>query len=119
MFFVSPSDYYFLCSDFDQIDENKNILHKSDEEEPASSLNVSDAFTRLVWIDPNSPTLQRKGVPEETTEDEHYDDADGEYEVGEDREVDRDEDGIEGDWIEQDAKVVHEQENRLESKDNT
>ncbi|XP_029197814.2 titin-like isoform X4 [Acropora millepora] len=104
-------------SDLNQIDENKNILHKSDEGEPASSLNVSDAFNRLVWIDPNSPTFQRKGVAQATTKDEHHDDADDEYEVGGDAEVERDEDGIEGDWVEQDARMVHEQENRLESID--
>lgn len=75
-------------------------------------MNVSDAFNRLVWIDPNSPTFQRKGVAEATTKDEHHDDADDEYEVG------GDEDGIEGDWVEQDARMVHEQENGLESKDN-
>ncbi|XP_015768112.1 PREDICTED: uncharacterized protein LOC107346798 [Acropora digitifera] len=102
-------------SDLNQIDENKNILHKSDEEEPGSSLNVSDAFNRLVWIDPNSPTFQRKGVAQATTKDEHHDDADDEYEVGGDAGVERDEDGIEGDWVEQDARMVHEQENRLES----
>ena len=119
MYSVSPSDYFFfLFSDLNQIDENKNILHKSGEEEPASSLNVSDAFNRLVWIDPNSPTFQRKGVAQATTKDEHHDDADDEYEVGGDAEVERDEDGIEGDWVEQDARMVHEQENRLESKDN-
>ena len=109
--------FFFLFSDLNQIDENKNILHKSDEEEPASSLNVSDAFNRLVWIDPNSPTFQRKGVAQATTKDEHHDDADDEYEVGGDAEVERDENEIEGDWVEQDARMVHEQENRLESKD--
>ncbi|KAK2566988.1 Golgi-associated plant pathogenesis-related protein 1 [Acropora cervicornis] len=115
----SPTCYTLLDfnTDLNQIDENKNILHKSDEEEPASSLNVSDAFNRLVWIDPNSPTFQRKGVAQATTKDEHHDDADDEYEGEADAEVERDEDGIEGDWVEQDARMVHEQENRLESID--
>ncbi|XP_068729496.1 titin-like isoform X1 [Montipora capricornis] len=109
-------------SDVDQIDENKNIVPRPDEEEPSSSLTVSDAFTRLVWIDPNSPTLQRKGVAEETAKEELDDDDDDADDEGEDEDyaekVDQDEDGRgeECDDVEN-AKMVYEQENRAEGVD--
>ena len=67
-------------SDLDQFDENENILHRADEQESANTLSVSDHFTRLVWIDPNSPTLQRKGVAEETAQEEDYDEPEDERE---------------------------------------
>ena len=67
-------------SDLDQFDENENILHRADEQESANTLSVSDHFTRLVWIDPNSPTLQRKGVAEETTQEEDDDEPEDEGE---------------------------------------
>ena len=71
-----------LCplSDLEQFDENENILHRADEQDSANTLTVSDHFTRLVWIDPNSPTLQRKGVPEETTQEEDDDEPEDERE---------------------------------------
>ena len=65
-------------SDLDQFDENENILHRADEHESANTLSVSDHFTRLVWIDPNSPTLQRKGVAEETAQKEDDDEPEDE-----------------------------------------
>ena len=67
-------------SDLDQFDENENILHRADEQESANTLSVSDHFTRLVWIDPNSPTLQRKGVAEETAREEDDDEPEDERE---------------------------------------
>ncbi|XP_068695407.1 titin-like isoform X2 [Montipora foliosa] len=108
------------ASDVDQIDENKNIVPRPDEEEPSSSLTVSDAFTRLVWIDPNSPTLQRKGVAEEAAKEELDDDDDDDADdEGEDEDyaekVDQDEDGI-GEECDVE-KMVYEQENRAEGVD--
>lgn len=62
---LSPS------SDLDEFDENENILHRAQaQQEVSNNLTVSDHFTRLVWIDPNSPTLQRKGVIEEPAKDD-------------------------------------------------
>ena len=77
-----------LCplSDLDQFDENENILHRADEQESPNTLTVSDHFTRLVWIDPNSPTLQRKGVAEETTQEEDDDEPEDEREQEEEEE---------------------------------
>lgn len=98
----------YPLSDLDQFDENKNIVHRADEQESASSLTVTDAFTRLVWIDPNSPTLQRKGVAAEKTEqDVDHDDADDEEEDGDEMEEDLDE---------EDAKTAYEQDNGTESE---
>ena len=91
----------------DQFDENENIVHRADEQESASSLTVTDAFTRLVWIDPNSPTLQRKGVTEERTR--------GTYE----EEEDRDEMEAEEKQDEEDAETAYEQDYRAESKGNS
>lgn len=89
-------------SDLDQFDENENILHRADEQESANTLTVSDHFTRLVWIDPNSPTLQRKGVAEKTTQEKDDDEREEEEEERrrEEEEEDRDED---------DARTAHEQ----------
>ena len=89
-----------LCplSDLDQFDENENILHRADEQESANTLSVSDHFTRLVWIDPNSPTLQRKGVAEETAQEEDDDEPEDE------REQDK----------EEDARTAHEMDNATE-----
>ena len=41
------------------------MVQTADKQGPTNTLAVTDAFTRLVWIDPNSPTLQRKGVADE------------------------------------------------------
>lgn len=73
-------------SDLDQFDENENIVHRADERESANTLTVSDHFTRLVWIDPNSPTLQRKEVAEETTQEEDDDEPEDEREEEEEEE---------------------------------
>ena len=86
----------------DQFDENENIVHRADEQESANTLTVSDHFTRLVWIDPNSPTLQRKGVPEKTTQDE--DDDEHEDERTEEEEEDED-----------DSRTAYEQDNTPEA----
>ena len=71
-------------------------------QESADTLTVSDHFTRLVWIDPNSPTLQRKGVPEKTTQDE---DDDDEHEDQRTEEGEEDED---------DSRTAYEQDNTPE-----
>lgn len=76
----------YPLSDLDQFDENENILHRADEQESANTLSVSDHFTRLVWIDPNSPTLQRKGVAEETAQEEDDDEPEDEREQEEEEE---------------------------------
>lgn len=91
-------------SDLDQFDENENILHRADEQESANTLTVSDHFTRLVWIDPNSPTLQRKGVAEKTTQDE--DDDEQEDERGKEEEEDE---------KKEEMRTAHEQDNTPEA----
>lgn len=89
----------------DQFDVNENIVHRADEQESANTLTVSDHFTRLVWIDPNSPTLQRKGVAEKTTQDE--DDDEQQDERGKEEEEEDDE--------EEDTRTAHEQDNTPEA----
>lgn len=84
----------FPLSDLDQFDENENILHRADEKESANTLTVSDHFTRLVWIDPNSPTLQRRGVTEETTQEDYADEEEED---------------------EEDARTAYEQDNSIEA----
>ncbi|XP_020612383.1 titin-like isoform X4 [Orbicella faveolata] len=90
-------------SDLDQFDENENILHRADEQDSANTLSVSDHFTRLVWIDPNSPTLQRKGVAEETAQEENDDEPEDEREQEE----------------EEDARTAYEMDNATEEDDLT
>lgn len=85
----------------DQFDENENIVHRADEQESSNTLTVSDHFNRLVWIDPNSPTLQRKGVGEETTQEADDDEPEDE--------------GVDEEDEEEDARTAYEQENRTET----
>lgn len=105
----------------EQIDENENIVHRTEEPESTSTLTVSDAFTRLVWIDPNSPTLQRKGVTEDRPEEVDHGDVDDEEEDGGDAGKDSDEEKgdsheMEMEHDEEDARTAYEQENREESE---
>ena len=87
---LSPS------SDLDEFDENENILHRAQaQQEVSNNLTVSDHFTRLVWIDPNSPTLQRKGVIEEPAKD--------------------DKSGLEDDEEKEDPRTAYEQDNTSEA----
>jgi len=105
----------------DQFDENKNVLHRAEEQESASALTVTDAFTRLVWIDPNSPTLQRKGMTEERIQEEADEgEADEEEEdrdtMEEDRREEEEEDDreLEEDEDKEDARKAYEQDIRTE-----
>ncbi|XP_022779877.1 titin-like isoform X2 [Stylophora pistillata] len=86
-------------SDLDEFDENENILHRAHDQEVSNNLTVSDHFTRLVWIDPNSPTLQRKGVVEKPAQDDN-----GEQDEDEEKE---------------DPRTAYEQDNTLEAADLT
>ena len=106
----------------DQFDENKNVLHRAEEQESVSALTVTDAFTRLVWIDPNSPTLQRKGMAEERIQEEADEgEADEEEEDRDTMEEDRreeeeDDRELEEDEDKEDARIAYEQDIRTESE---
>jgi len=105
----------------DQFDENKNVLQRAEEQESASALTVTDAFTRLVWIDPNSPTLQRKGmakerIQEEADEGEADDEGEDRDTIEEDRlEEEEDREFEEGEGKE-DARIAYEQDIGTESE---
>lgn len=108
-------------SDLDQFDENKNVLHRAEEQESASALTVTDAFTRLVWIDPNSPTLQRKGMAEERIQEEADEgEADDEGEdrdaIEEDRLEEEEDREFEEGEDKEDARIAYEQDIGTESE---
>lgn len=105
------------------------MVQTADKQEPANTLPVTDAFTRLVWIDPNSPTLQRKGVVDEAIrgvdEEEEKEgekdndkikadkDVEGEYEMVEEQD---DEYEMEDQQDQEDARTAFEEENRVQTE---
>ena len=56
------------------------MVQTADKQEPTNTLTVTDTFTRLVWIDPNSPTLQRKGVADGAIRGVNEEEEEGEEE---------------------------------------
>ena len=87
----------------EQFDENQNIVHRTDNWENQPALPVNDHFTRLVWIDPQSPILQRKGITKQETDQEGEEKA---------KDVVTEEYDSETSWDEEDARTADEQENR-------
>ena len=125
-----PVTYFtFLRSDFDHLDVNKNMVQTADTQEPTNTLAVTDAFTRLVWIDPNSPTLQRKGVAdgairgvddeEEEEEEEDNDKIKADEDVEDENEMVEEQDDeyeMEHKQDQEDARTAFEEENRVQTE---
>ena len=111
-----------LSDDLDEIDENKNIVHRADQQESTSTLTVTDAFARLVWIDPNSPTLQRRGVVEERTQEADHVAGDEEEDRDDVKDIqdEEEDDGpeMEGERDAKDGSSTYEQDHRTESQGN-
>ena len=103
------------------------MVQTADKQGPTNTLAVTGAFTRLVWIDPNSPTLQRKGVAdeairgvdEEEEEEEDNDkirvdeDVEDEYEMVEEQDVEYE---MEDEQDQEDARTAFEEENRAQTE---
>ena len=112
-----------FSDDLDEIDENKNVVHRADQQESTSILPVMDAFARLVWIDPNSPTLKRRGVAEERTQEADHDVAGNEEEDRDEVRYDQGEEEYDGHEMEgerdlKDGSSTYEQDHRTESQGN-
>lgn len=101
------------------------MVQTTDKQEPTNTLTVTDTFTRLVWIDPNSPTLQRKGVAdgairgvdeeEEEEEEEDKDKIKADEDVEDENEMD-DEYEMEDEQDQEDARTAFEEENRVQTE---
>ena len=107
------------------------MVQTADKQEPTNTLAVTDAFTRLVWIDPNSPTLQRKGVADgairgvddEEEEEEEEEEDDDKIKADEDVEDENemveeqdDEYEMEDEQDQEDARTAFEEENRVQTE---
>ena len=105
------------------------MVQTPDKQEPTNTLAVTDAFTRLVWIDPNSPTLQRKGVAdgairgvddeEEEEEEEDDDKIKADEDVEDENEMVEEQDDeyeMEDEQDQEDARTAFEEENRVQTE---
>ena len=109
------------------------MVQTADKQEPTNTLTVTDTFTRLVWIDPNSPTLQRKGVAdgairgvnekeEEEEEEEEEEDKDkikADEDVEDENEMVEEQDDeyeMEDEQDQEDARTAFEEENRVQTE---
>ena len=105
------------------------MVQTADKQEPTNTLTVTDAFTRLVWIDPNSPTLQRKGVAdgairgvdeeEEEEEEEDKDKIKADGDVEDENEMVEEQDDeyeMEDEQYQEDARTAFEEENRVQTE---
>ena len=105
------------------------MVQTADKQEPTNTLAVTDAFTRLVWIDPNSPTLQRKGVAdgairgvdeeEEEEEEEDKDKIKADEDVEDENETVEEQDDeyeMEDEQDQEDARTAFEEENRVQTE---
>ena len=106
------------------------MVQTADKQEPTNTLAVTDAFTRLVWIDPNSPTLQRKGVAdgairgvdeeeEEEEEEEGNDKIKADEGVEDENEMVEEQDDeyeMEDEQDQEDARTAFEEENRVQTE---
>ena len=105
------------------------MVQTADKQEPTNTLTVTDTFTRLVWIDPNSPTLQRKGVAdgairgvdeeEEEEEEEDKDKIKADGDVEDENEMVEEQDDeyeMEDEQYQGDARTAFEEENRVQTE---
>ena len=105
------------------------MVQTADKQEPTNTLTVTDTFTRLVWIDPNSPTLQRKGVAggairgvdeeEEEEEEEDKDKIKADEDVEDENEMVEEQDDeyeMEEEQDHEDARTAFEEENRVQTE---
>lgn len=105
------------------------MVQTADKQEPTNTLAVTDAFTRLVWIDPNSPTLQRKGVAdgairgvdeeEEEEEEEDKDKIKADEDVEDENETVEEQDDeyeMEDEQDQEDARTAFEEEKRVQTE---
>ena len=105
------------------------MVQTADKQEPTNTLTVTDTFTRLVWIDPNSPTLQRKGVAdgairgvdeeEEEEEEEDKDKIKADEDVEDENEMVEEQDDeyeMEDEQDQEDARTAFEEENRVQTE---
>ena len=105
------------------------MVQTADKQEPTNTLTVTDTFTRLVWIDPNSPTLQRKGVAEgairgvdeeeEEEEEEDKDKINADEDVEDENEMVEEQDDdyeMEDEQDQEDARTAFEEENRVQTE---
>ena len=105
------------------------MVQTADKQEPTNTLAVTGAFTRLVWIDPNSPTLQRKGVAdgairgvdeeEEEEEEEDKDKIKADEDVEDENETVEEQDDeyeMEDEQDQEDARTAFEEEKRVQTE---